>query len=118
VDSVFRVPGVRYCVVIDDYGRKVVGGMKPGVESVSPLDVERKLEMQAVIILKMALPYEKYLGSLHHSTIKWDKLDALFFLLSDDRTLSLTIEGSDRDSAASQVERALASWKKGREQKL
>jgi hypothetical protein len=93
IKELFALDFVRYAVVIDDFGERIAGGMNLHVESTTPPDVERRLEVQAILILRMAEAYEQYDGKLLYSSIKWEKLSAYFFILSDKRILALTVEG-------------------------
>ncbi len=112
VNRLFELPFVRYAVVTDDYGRRYVGGMKPGVQSTTPIEIEKRLETQAVLILKMAEGYIPYDGNLLWSSIRWEKVLALFFLLGQDKgTLSLTLEGNSSLQSALQVHQLVEDWK-------
>jgi hypothetical protein len=112
VRKLFELPFVRYAVVTDDFGRRYVGGMKPGVESTTPIEIEKRLETQAVLILKMAEGYVPYDGNLLWSSIRWEKVLALFFLLGQEKgTLSLTLEGNSSLEAALQVYQLVEDWK-------
>src|SRR5271157_5921458 len=77
IDELYSLPMVRFAVINDSYGERLVGGMKPGVQSISPDESEKRLAMQSVIMLKMAEDFEKYTGELHYSTIRWDKMKAI-----------------------------------------
>ena len=113
VSRLFELPFVRYAVVTDDFGRRYTGGMKPGVESTTPIEIEKRLETQAVLILKMAEGYVPYDGNLLWSSIHWEKVVALFFLLGQDKgTLSLTLEGNSSLEAALQVHQLVEDWKR------
>jgi hypothetical protein len=112
IDSLFKFEFLRYAVVTDDFGRRYVGGMKPGVESTTPIEIEKRLEAQAVLILKMAEGYVPYDGQLLWSTIRWEKVIAMFFLLGEGRgTLSLTIQGDTRFDSFTEIYGAIEAWK-------
>jgi hypothetical protein len=112
VNKLFELPFVRYAVVTDDFGRRFVGGMKPGISSTTPIEIEKMLETQAVLILKMAEGYVPYDGSLLWSSIHWEKVVALFFLLGQDKgTLSVTLEGTSSLESALQVHKLVEDWK-------
>jgi hypothetical protein len=112
INRLFELSFVRYAVVTDDYGRRYVGGMKPGIESTTPIEIEKRLETQAVLILKMAEGYVPYDGDLLWSSIRWEKVVALFFLLGQDKgTLSLTLEGNSSLESALQVHQLVEDWK-------
>ncbi len=113
VDLLFDLPFLRYAVVTDDFGRRYVGGMKPGVESTTPIEIEKRLEAQAVLILKMAEGYVPYDGELLWSSIRWEKVIALFFLLGEGKgTLSLTIQGNASFDSFRQILDVIEKWKR------
>jgi hypothetical protein len=112
VASLFGLTFLRYAVVTDDFGRRYVGGMKPGVESTTPIEIEKRLEAQAVLILKMAEGYVPYDGQLLWSSIRWEKVIALFFLLGEGKgTLSLTIQGDTSFDSFSEILDIIEKWK-------
>jgi hypothetical protein len=111
VESLFALPFVRYAVVTDDFGHRYAGGMKPGIQSSTPIELEKRLEAQAVLILKMAEGYVPYVGKLLWSSIRWDKVIALFFLLGEDKgTLSVTIQGETPLEASLEVRNRIDKW--------
>ena len=112
IDELYSLPMVRFAVINDSYGERLVGGMKPGVQSISPDESEKRLAMQSVIMLKMAEDFEKYTGELHYSTIRWDKMKAIFFLLSPERAVTVTIYGDTPLEQISKVENVVRNWKK------
>ena len=113
IDDLFELHFVRYAVVTDDYGRRYAGGMKPGVESTTPIEIEKRLEAQAVLILKMAEGYTPYDGALQWSSIRWEKVVAMFFLLGEGMgTLSVTLAGDASSDSASKVYNLVEAWKK------
>jgi len=111
VNSLFKLPRVRYAAVIDSHGEKLHGGMKPGVVSMSSTQTEKKLEIQSVLILKMAEDFETECGRLFYSSIRWEKLVGLFFLLSQDWALNVTIEGDMPLSEIFEIEKVVRRWK-------
>jgi hypothetical protein len=112
IDALFDLPFLRYAVVTDDFGRRYVGGMKPGVESTTPVEIEKRLESQAVLILKMAEGYVPYDGEVFWSSIRWEKVIALFFLLGEGKgTLSLTIQGDTPFDSFGRIHQVIEDWK-------
>jgi hypothetical protein len=112
IDSLFEFPFLRYAVVTDDFGRRYAGGMKPGVQSTTPVEIEKRLEAQAVLILKMAEGYVPYDGEILWSSIRWEKVIALFFLLGEGKgTLSLTVQGDTPSDSFSKIYEAIEKWK-------
>lgn len=112
VDRLFELPFVRYAVVTNEFGLRYSGGMKPGVESTTPNEVEKKLEGQAVSILRVAESYERYDGKLVCITIKWEKVVAVFCRLGSGRgILILTLEGASKPEALVEVLDIVEYWK-------
>ena len=112
VNTLFELPFLRYAVVTDDFGRRYAGGMKQGVESTTPVEIEKRLEAQAVLILKMAEGYVPYDGNVLWSSIRWEKVIALFFLLGEGKgTLSLTIQGNTPFDSFSKILEIVERWK-------
>jgi hypothetical protein len=113
IDRLFEIPMVRYAVVIDELGNRFCGGMKPGVKSTTPLGVEKRLEMQAALILKMAEGYERFDGDLYYCSIHWKKVSAYFFLVGNgNQMLTLTIEPKAPPSTLARVRTTVLKWKK------
>jgi hypothetical protein len=111
IASLFRLPFVRYAVVTDDFGHRYAGGMKPGVESSTPSALEKRLEAQAVLILKMADGYVPYVGKLVWTTIRWENVIAMFFLLGEDRgTLAVTIQGNTEMDSMQEIRKQVDDW--------
>ncbi|MHB1909102.1 MAG: hypothetical protein ACYCQJ_09585 [Nitrososphaerales archaeon] len=111
IDTLFKFPFVRYAVITDEWGKRYAGGMKPGVTSTTPVEIEKRLETQAVLILKMAEGYVDYDGKVLFSTIRWEKILAMFFLLNGNRTLSVTLEGDTFFDLISKVRETVENWK-------
>ncbi len=112
INSLFAFPFVRYAVVTDNFGRRYAGGMKPGVESTTPVEIEKRLESQAVLIMMMAESYVPYDGELFWSSIRWKKVIALFFLLGKDRgNVSVTVQGNTSYDSFIEIYRIIQKWK-------
>ncbi len=112
VNELFELEHIRYAVVLDDFGEKLLGGMKPGVKTSTPTDAEKRLEIQSILILRMAEQYEQFDGKLHYTCIKWDKLSALFFFLSSNRTLAVTVQPSAPPDFGEEVEKLVQRFRK------
>ena len=93
IDTLFELQAVRYAVVSNSVGDRITGGMKQGVQTISSPQMEMKLERQAVLILNMAENFEPENGRLYFVSVRWDKVVALFFLLSQDHALTITVNG-------------------------
>ena len=111
INSLFKLPWVRYAAVIDSHGERFIGGMKPGVRSITSMPSEKKLEVQSMLILQMAQDYEPECGRLYYTAIRWDKIVALFFLLSPDWALNLTVSDNLSLQDAFEIERMVRAWR-------
>ena len=96
----------------DGFGRKLAGGMKPGVTSTTSDDIEKRLEIQAALILKMAEGYVPYDGDLLWSSIRWEKILALFFLLSGGyQIVCVTLDGKSSFENVIDIHAVIKKWK-------
>ena len=111
IDALFKLPFVRYAVVSDSFGKRLAGGMKPGVQTYSSRQTETKLEIQAVLILKMAEEFEPQHGRLFYGAVRWQKVVALFFLLSQDQVVTITVEGDTPLQEGFNVEALIHGWR-------
>jgi len=109
----YKLESVRYAAVINSLGERILGGMKLGVTNLSSDSDERKYEFQSVITLKMAQNHESDFGMLHYSAMRWDKIVALYFLLSKEYSLNLTIYGDTPLEKVFEIERIVKEWKAG-----
>ena len=112
VQKVFELPEVRYAAINDKYGIRILGGMKPGVETLTPPDADKRLEMQSMMILNMAENYSEHSGEVRYSSIQWAKLCALFFLISAEKALSVTVFGDLLHDTVLKIERIVGDWKR------
>lgn len=111
INRLFENPSVRYAVVIDNFGYRCAGGMKPGVSSITPDSIVKRFEMQAVLIMKMVEGYEPYVGKLLWSTVRWENVTALFFLLGHDNgILSLTLRSGTPNEVVDQIHKLVQEW--------
>ncbi len=111
LNKIFELPDVRYAAVNDKFGVRIVGGMKPGVKTLTPPEADKRLEMQSVMILKMAENYSEHSGELRYSSIQWAKVCALFFLISPERALCITVFGDLLHDTKLKIERIVSDWK-------
>jgi hypothetical protein len=113
IDSIFLLEPVRYAMILDDFGERIMGGMKPKVTSLTPEEVEKNLELQATLILKMAETFSKHTGKLMNTQINWEKVSALFFRLSEDETLCVSAEANPGPPVR-ELRNLIENWKKAR----
>jgi hypothetical protein len=110
LDELFRFPSVRYAAVLDEFGDRIAGGMKPNVESMTPSSVERKLETQSALMLRMSDDYAKFVGRFRYILLQWEKMIALFFFLTNGTSLSMSMENASSSEAIDQVKLVVERW--------
>jgi hypothetical protein len=110
LDSLFKIPKVRYAAILDEFGDRLVGGMRPGVTSLSPPNIERKLETQSSLMLRMAEDYSKFAGEFSFISVDWQNMTAVFSFLPDKKSVSLSIDGMWPTETIQEVKRAIKSW--------
>ena len=94
IQHLYKIPKIRYASISDEMGRRIVGGMKPGVISATEPNDEVRLALHSIVSLKTAESYEKYTGKVEYLCISWEKMFAVFFLLKGSRCMALTFEKS------------------------
>jgi hypothetical protein len=92
IGKLYAIPHLRYASISDDMGQRIIGGMKPGVESATAPEEETRLGLQSVVSLKSAEGYQKYTGKLEYLCITWEKMFAVFYLLPNSKSLAVTID--------------------------
>lgn len=97
IGQLYKVPRIRYVSISDQMGRRIAGGMKPGVVSATAPEEETRLGLQSIVSLKSAEGYQKYTGKLEYLCINWEKMYAVFFLLPGSKSLAITVDkGGDQ----------------------
>jgi hypothetical protein len=112
INAIFRLDGIRYAMILDDFGERIMGGMKPLVASLTPEEVEKNLELQATLILKMAENFAKHTGKLLYTEIHWERVAAMFFRLSEEETLCVSAE-VNAGAQTQKLREILEDWKSG-----
>jgi hypothetical protein len=73
--KVFGIDGrIRYCAVLDEMGRTVSGGMRPGTQSLEPDEEAQKVDLQMAVIRGMTEAARGYLGGTNYVIIHREKL--------------------------------------------
>lgn len=111
LESLYKMDGVRYAAVLNQYGERVSGGMKSSVKSLTPTNLDERLEIQAVLTLRMAEGFAKFTGKLMYATFRWPKAIALFFILNEEKALSLTLDGDFSPKSILSINNAVKKWK-------
>ena len=111
VDYLFELSAVRYAVVSDSVGGRVAGGMKQGIKPIGSPQAEAKLEIHAVLMLNMAETFEPDNGRLLFVSARWQNVVAVFFLLSSDRALTVTVNGDAPLQDLFKIEALVREWK-------
>jgi hypothetical protein len=65
---------IRYCAILDEMGRTVSGGMRPGLPSLEPEDEAQKVDLQVAVIRGMTEAGRGYLGGTDYVIIHREKL--------------------------------------------
>ncbi len=91
--AVFAVDNkVRYCGVLDEMGRTISGGMKPGLKSLEPGDEAERVDLQVVIARGMAQSGTKFLGKADYIIIHRERLMLIALPRNDGNTVLVTAE--------------------------
>lgn len=84
-------PAIRYVAILDQRGRHLEGGMRPGTVSLNPIEEEDKLFVQSTISRGMSESWTKYFERFRYCVIAHDRLKVLQFPM-DENILLITAE--------------------------
>jgi len=83
-DGIFAADSrVRYTVVLDETGRIVAGGMRPGVKSIEPLEHERRVDFQVTILAGVIKTWSKVFGPANFVFFKHEKINLIVFPIAN-----------------------------------
>jgi len=83
-DGIFAADSrVRYTVVLDETGRIVAGGMRPGVKSIEPLEHERRVDFQVTILAGVIKTSSKVFGPASFVFFKHEKINLIVFPIAN-----------------------------------
>jgi len=74
---------VRYTVVLDEAGRVVAGGMRPGVKSIETLEHERRVDFQVAILAGVIKTWSKVFGPTSFIFFKHEKINLIVFPIAN-----------------------------------
>jgi hypothetical protein len=81
VEEAFKIDArLRYLAVVDDGFHVLISKMRPGVESLTPDEVQKNFEQLVTPLVMDALAkLEPYLGELYSATLRYRKLLLLLY---------------------------------------
>jgi len=83
-DQIFAADSrVRYSVVLDEAGRVVAGGMRPGVKSVETLEHEQRVDFQVTILAGVIKTWSKVFGPASFVFFKHEKINLIVFPIAN-----------------------------------
>jgi hypothetical protein len=92
-EAVFGVDKrIRYVGVLDEMGREIAGGMRPGVPSVEPKDEADKTNLQVALTRGMAQHSMQFLGKPNYIIIHREKLMLVAVPMDDGKTVLVSSE--------------------------
>ena len=65
---------IRYCGILDQMGRTVSGGMRPGVKSLEPENEAERVDLQIAVTRGMSESATSYLGAPDYVVIHRERL--------------------------------------------
>jgi hypothetical protein len=91
-DDVFRIhPGIRWAGLADDRGQVVFSQMRPGVESLSPVQTDRAFtQIGPLVLTEVCERLTRYAGPVGFILIDYGKVTMLVMKLADSY-LALTV---------------------------
>jgi hypothetical protein len=93
VTAIFQSdPRIRYCAVIDEEGREIAGGMRPGIESLEPEPETSRLRVQSVIGEAMAGTWDRLHGKADYVIVHRAKITVILFILSGSKSVLISAE--------------------------
>lgn len=75
---------IRFAGIINERGRLVAGGMKPGVEPLENEKDDEMLFMELALRIKMRREFDKQLGPVNFALSSRKRAMAMSFLINDD----------------------------------
>lgn len=83
---------IRYCAVLDEMGRTITGGMRPGLPSLEPKDEAERVDIQMVVTRGMSDAADSYLGKTDYVVVHRDKLMFIALPRSGGKTVLISAE--------------------------
>jgi hypothetical protein len=83
---------IRYVSVLDSMGRAIMGGMRPGLNSLEPNEEAARVDVQMALIRGMSEGASKYLGRTNYVIIHRENLVFLALPREGGRTVLITTQ--------------------------
>jgi hypothetical protein len=83
---------IRYCGVLDEMGRVIIGGMRPGLKSLEPEDEAERVDLQVAVTRGMTEAVDLYLGETNYIIIHREKLMLIALPRSDGKTVLISAQ--------------------------
>ena len=83
---------IRYCAVIDEKGEEIVGGMRPGIKSLSSELESSRLRIQTLIGMAINKNWNSLLGDADYIIVHRSKVILFIFPLSGIKSLLVSAE--------------------------
>jgi len=93
-------PKIRFATVYDDWGVKLAGGIRPGVENLLSPHAEKELVSLSVMDWKSRKEMAKWLGKTIYTLGEYEKIKRFSFYLGEDNLLLVSTE---KDADTNQV---------------
>jgi len=101
---------VRYTVVLDEAGRVVAGGMRPGVKSIETLEHERRVDFQVAILAGVIKTWSKVFGPTSFIFFKHEKINLIVFPIAN-RQLDVSTQPDFPLEDVPKILRIVEMWK-------
>ena len=94
-EKVFRMDKrIRFCGVLDERGKVMSGGMRPGVESLEPDEEAERVDLQVVLTRSMSESAQPYLGRTNYVIIHRESVMLVAMPRQDRKTILVSTEPS------------------------
>lgn len=90
-------PQIRFAAVYDEWGTRVAGGLREGLESLLSEKSERELVNLSIFDWKARKDMSKKLGKVTYTLAEYEKVKRFSFYLGDDHLLLVSTE-KDNDT--------------------
>jgi len=83
---------IRFCGTLDERGKVISGGMRPGVKSLEPNDEAERVDLQMVLTRSMSESAQPYLGKANYVIIHRENLMLAAMPRKDRKTVLVSAE--------------------------
>ena len=85
-------PKIRFAAVYDEWGNRIEGGMREGIESLLSEHAEKELVSLSIIGWKSKKDTSKWLGKAKYTLVEYDTIKRFSFYLGNDYLLLVSCE--------------------------